>query len=196
MQNSRRLACASARRFGSLSCFATIACISVHNKPVAAHAAPSAIAMPPRVNSPTTDQLTKDEYIFLREEMRHEDNLINARLSWLVNSQSFLFGAFAITLNGSTQSKFPMFARLNVILVTWLPVAGILAVTASYLTIWAAILHIRRVRRLARGKYPPHLLPLHGEVSIGRMGLSGAVFIPMIFLAVWLAVILKIYFGN
>ena len=37
--------------------------------------------MPPRVNSPTaTDQLAKDEYVFLREEMRHEDNLINARL--------------------------------------------------------------------------------------------------------------------
>jgi len=150
-----------------------------------------------RVNSSTTpDELSKDEYVFLREEMRHEDNLINARLSWLVNSQSFLFGAFAITLNGSTQSRFSMFARLNVILVNWLPVAGILAVAASYLTIWAAILHIRRVRRLARGKYPPHLLPLHGEVSIGRMGLSGAVFTPIIFLTVWLAVIIQTWFGN
>ena len=74
--------------------------------------------------------------------------------------------------------------------------AGILAVAASYLAIWAAILHIRRVRRLARGKHPPHLLPLNGEVSTGRMGLSGAVFTPIIFLAVWVAVILKIYFGN
>jgi len=151
----------------------------------------------PQVNSPTAaDELTKDEYKFLREEMRHEDNLINARLSWLVNSQSFLFGAFAITLNGSVQSKFPMYAKLNVILVTFLPVAGILAVTASYLTIWAAILHIKRVRRLAQGKYPSHLLPLDGEISTGRMGLAGAVFIPILFLAVWVAVILKIYFGN
>ena len=151
----------------------------------------------PRVNSPITgDELTKDEYMFLREEMRHEDNLINARLSWLVNSQSFLFGAFAITLNGSAQSKVPIYAKLNVILVTWLPVAGILAVAASYLTIWAAILHIRKVRRLARGMSPPRLPPLHGEVSIGRLGLSGAVLIPIIFLAVWLAIILKIYFGN
>jgi len=39
----------------------------------------------PEVNSPTTaDDLTKDEYIFLREEMRHEDNLINARLPGLL----------------------------------------------------------------------------------------------------------------
>jgi len=164
---------------------------------VAAHAAPNEIVMPPRVNPSTaTDQLTKDEYVFLREEMRHEDNLINARLSWLVNSQSFLFGAFAITLNGSGQSRFPIYARLNVILVNWLPVAGILAVAASYLTIWAAILHIKRVRRLAQDKYPEHLLPLNGEISTGRMGLSGAVFIPIIFLAVWVAVILKIYFGD
>ena len=102
----------------------TIACISVRNKPVVGHAVPNEIVVL-QVNSSTTDdELRKDEYIFLREEMRHEDNLINARLSWLVNSQSFLFGAFAITLNGSTQSKFPMFTRLNVILVTWLPNGG------------------------------------------------------------------------
>src|SRR5580765_3928510 len=178
MRNSCRLARASARRFGSLFGFATIACGSVRNKPMVAYPVLKEIVMA-RVNSSTAaDELTRDEYRFLREEMRHEDNLINARLSWLVNSQSFLFGAFAITLNGSTQSKFPMYARLNVILVTWLPMAGILAAVASYLTIWAAILHIRKVRRLAGAKYPPHLLPLHGEVSIGRMGLSGAVLIP------------------
>ena len=163
---------------------------------MAAQAQSDEIVMP-RVNTPADDDdLTKDDYIFLREEMRHEDDLINARLSWLVNSQSFLFGAFAITLNGSAQSKFPMYARLNVILVNWLPVAGILAVVASYLTIWAAILHIRRVRHLAQDKYPPHLLPLNGEICTGRMGLSGAIFIPIIFLAVWVAVILKIFIGT
>jgi hypothetical protein len=73
----------------------------------------------PRVNYPTTgDELTKDEYTFLSEEMRHEDNLINARIPWLVNSQSFLFGAFATTLNGGAQPKFPIYAKLNVNLVT------------------------------------------------------------------------------
>ena len=28
-------------------------------------------------------------YLFLREEMRHEDNLINQRVSWLIGSQAF-----------------------------------------------------------------------------------------------------------
>src|SRR5579863_10441730 len=121
----------------------------------------------PRLDASTTgEEFTRDDYVFLREEMRHEDDSINARLSWLINSQSFLFGAFAITLNGSSSSKFTMYAKLNVVLVNWLPMAGILSVVVSYLAILAAILHIRRVRRLARGKYPPNLLPLHGEVSI------------------------------
>lgn len=151
----------------------------------------------PRLNTPTTvEGFSRDDYVFLREEMRHEDDLINARLSWLINSQSFLFGAFAITLNGSPSSKFTMYAKLNVVLVNWLPMAGILSVAVSYVTILAAILHIRRVRRLARGKYPAHLLPLHGEIFIGRMGLSGAIITPVIFLAVWFAIILEAWSGK
>lgn len=87
----------------------------------------------PRLNTSTTvEELSRDDYVFLREEMRHEDDLINARLSWLINSQSFLFGAFAITLNGSPSSKFTMYAKLNVVLVDWPPVAGILSVAVSY----------------------------------------------------------------
>jgi hypothetical protein len=142
------------------------------------------------------DELTKDEYVFLREEMRHEDNLINARLSWLINSQSFLFGAFAITVNAGTPSKFAMYEKLNVVLVNWLPVAGILSLTASYLTILAAILHTRRVRRLAQDKCPPHMMPLNGEILVARMGLSGAIFTPIIFLTVWLAVIVETWLRH
>ena len=79
--------------------------------------------------------LTLREYVFLREEIRHEDNLVNARLSWLVSSQAFLLSGFAIPLNGTAQSLFPTYAKLNVILVTFLPVAGVVTVVASYLTI-------------------------------------------------------------
>jgi hypothetical protein len=86
--------------------------------------------------------------------------------------------------------------EVNVVLVNWLPVAGILSVAVSYLTILAAVLHIRRVRRATRGKYPPNLLPLQGEIFVGRMGLSGAVVTPLIFLTVWLAIILEAWSGH
>jgi len=167
--------------FDSLPGHGSDACGTIRNEPMVAHPALNEIMMPQLNTSTTVEELSRDDYVFLREEMRHEDDLINSRLSWLINSQSFLFGAFAITLNGSPSSKFTMYAKLNVVLVNWLPVAGILSVAASYLTILAAILHIRTIRRLARGKYPPNLLPLQGEIFVGRMGLSGAVVTPLIF---------------
>src|SRR6185295_15038133 len=73
------------------------------------------------------------EYVLLREEIRHQDNLVNARLSWLVSSQSFLLSGFAVTLNGSARSLLPIYAKLNVILVASLPVAGLVTDLASYL---------------------------------------------------------------
>jgi hypothetical protein len=40
------------------------------------------------------------EIPLIQARLSHEDDLINQRISWLVNSQSFLLTAYAITLNG------------------------------------------------------------------------------------------------
>jgi hypothetical protein len=49
--------------------------------------------------------LDKDSFLsrlrHYREEDRHECNLINARMGWLITGQSFLITAFAITANNS-----------------------------------------------------------------------------------------------
>src|SRR5512132_50418 len=87
-------------------------------------------------------RLSVRDYHYLREEIRHQDNLINARLSWLVSSQSFLLSGFAVALNGSARALLPIYAKLNVILVASLPVAGLVTDLASYLTLWAALLRM------------------------------------------------------
>ena len=135
--------------------------------------------------------LSLEEYEFLREEIRHQDNLINARLSWLVSSQSFLLSGFAVTLNGSAQSLLPIYAKLNVILVTSLPVAGLVTDVASYLTIWAAISRMGNIRHLAGNSHPSHLPSVQAAVFERRLGLAGPVLIPVVFLVVWLAVIVE-----
>ncbi|HTR41181.1 MAG TPA: hypothetical protein VMH87_06155 [Pseudomonadales bacterium] len=139
----------------------------------------------------TARNLSLKEYAFLREEIRHQDNLINARLSWLVSSQSFLLSGFAVTLNGSAQSLFPIYAKLNVILVNSLPVAGLVTDLASYLTIWAAISRMRNIRHLAGSSHPPHLPPVQANALTRSLGLSGPVLIPIVFLTVWLAILVE-----
>src|SRR6266487_6052863 len=64
---------------------------------------------------------------------------------------------FAVALNGSAQSLLPIYAKLNVILVTLLPVAGLVTDLARYLTIWGAMVRMRKIRRLAGSSHPSHL---------------------------------------
>ena len=49
----------------------------------------------PRAVGPTIDP----EFSLIQARLSHEDDLVNQRVSWLVNSQSFLLTAYAITLN-------------------------------------------------------------------------------------------------
>ena len=137
------------------------------------------------------EALSLDEYVLLREEIRHQDHLINARLSWLVSSQAFLLSAFAVTLNGAAQLLLPVYAKLNVVLFTSLPLAGLVTNVASYLTIWAAILRMGKIRNLAHGFHPAHAPTVQADALERRLGLTGPVFIPVIFFLVWLAILIR-----
>ena len=135
--------------------------------------------------------LSLRDYHYLREEIRHQDNLINARLSWLVSSQSFLLSGFAVALSGSARSLLPIYAKLNVILVASLPVAGLVTDLASYLTIWAAILRMKEIRKIAGTSHPAHLPAVQAETFTPRLGLAGSVLIPVVFFVVWVTIIIE-----
>lgn len=129
------------------------------------------------------------EYMLLREEIRHQDNLLNARLSWLVSSQAFLLTGFAVTLNGTALSLLPSYTKLNALLLASLPVAGLVTDLVSYATIWAAILRMQNIRCLAHDSHPPHLPTVQATAFGRRLGLAGPVLIPIIFFTVWMAII-------
>jgi hypothetical protein len=72
---------------------------------------------------------------FSDEEIRHRDNLLNARLWWLVSSQAFLLTGFAVTLNGTALSLLTSYSKLNAVLIASLPLAGLVTDLVSYATI-------------------------------------------------------------
>jgi hypothetical protein len=139
------------------------------------------------------DELGWREYVFFREELRHEDNLINQRVSWLISSQAFLLGGFATLINSSGFGDLSKLSSLKSAMVTGLPVAGILAVFAGYSTILAAVLHVGGVRRLV-AKRPIKRMPnLHNWHPLERrMGLFGPLVTPLIFVAFWIIILAKI----
>ena len=147
--------------------------------------------VPESERSPGTQTLPLREYVLLRDEIRHQDNLLNARLSWLVSSQAFLLTGLAVTLNGTAISMLPIYTNVNTLLVAALPVAGLVTDLVSYATIWAAISRMRNIRHLANGSHPRHLPTVQAEAFGRRLGLAGPVLIPIVFLAVWSAIIIR-----
>src|ERR1043166_1349351 len=102
--------------------------------------------------------LTKlDHYRLIRERIEHEDNLVVQRLSWLVASQSFLFTAYAIVLNGLTGAPSPAAVTLmhqQTRLSRLIPLVGILTCALIYVSIVAAVKAIATLRRTYRSRFP------------------------------------------
>src|SRR5580704_3290194 len=97
----------------------------------------------------TTDALAYSDAV--RRQIEHEDILIVNRLSWLMASQSFLFTAYAIILNGPTQLRTAAFQAHGELLLKIIPLLSISACVLIYLGICGAIGVMFSLRReLAR----------------------------------------------
>jgi len=148
-------------------------------------------------SSPIAEHCTESEwreYTFFREEMRHEDNLINQRLSWLIGSQSFLLGGFAtlISVSATVWSTSPLRKIMDAMLIG-LPVAGLLAVATNYVTILAAVLHIEGMKEFVADRTPKGMPSLRSWHALQRrMGLFGPLTTPLIFLVFWVVILMRL----
>jgi hypothetical protein len=136
-----------------------------------------------------------DRYRLVRSQIEHEDNLVSQRLSWFLASQSFLFTAYAITLNGPVQLHFQHLEAQERLLIHLLPMVAILSAALIWLSIFAGFRAMRRLRddfyRAAGSDLPSGLPPIQttGRTLLG--GQLGPVALPLIFLAVWLVLLLR-----
>ena len=129
-----------------------------------------------------------DYYQIIRHRLEHEDGLIVQRLSWLVASQSFLFSAYAITLNGMvvTGVRYPeqqeRFLRL-------VPAVGLLTCVLIYVTILAAVRSMAGLRAEFLKQHPDGvagLPPLQSARKIRDLGFAAPLVLPLVFVAAWL----------
>lgn len=119
-------------------------------------------------------------YEALRARVEHEDGLIVQRIAWFMASQSFLFTAYAIALNG------PPSAGKLLRLVPWI---GLLTSLLIYAGVFAALRAIRWLRASfeTRGLAEERLgLPLLlTPLGIRRFGHAAPVLLPGAYLLAW-----------
>src|ERR1700757_3624121 len=88
-----------------------------------------------------------DRYRLVRQQIEHEDNLVSQRLSWLLGSQSFLFTAYAISLNGPVQLHAKSYESTVTLLVLLLPLVAILSSLLIWMAVVAGVWMMYKLRR-------------------------------------------------
>jgi hypothetical protein len=145
-----------------------------------------------RQSTDSAAELEWREYLFFREEMRHEDNLINQRVSWLISSQAFLLVGFATLIGAGPNTLAASLSGLRNSMLLGLPIAGILGVVTNYVTILAAVWHVRGIRKLLANRSAARMPSLHNwHTPLARMGFFGPLSAPLIFLGFWIVILVN-----
>ncbi|BCU77611.1 hypothetical protein [Luteolibacter sp. LG18] len=126
----------------------------------------------------------------IRRRIENEHTLINQRLSWLVSSQAFLLSAFAISLNAPKEFAGGGYLEANHLLVRVIPFGAIACIGLLWLTLWGAIWSLGILRREANNVCGDEDLPVLNHAAIRWLGLAAPVFIPAIFLALWIVLLI------
>jgi hypothetical protein len=137
-------------------------------------------------DAPKPEELSVLEfYRMIRARLEHEDGLVVNRLSWLMASQSFLFTAYAMVMNGPQAAAARPPALLLVI-----PIVGIASVGLIYAGLLAAVGAMAWLRAALRVRVPEEsrlgVPAIHTPASLRIAGLAAPVVLPVVFLLAWL----------
>jgi hypothetical protein len=129
------------------------------------------------------------DFPLLQARLSHEDDLVNQRVSWLVNSQSFLLTAYAITLNGLAADANKPLAVVQRKLLDLLPMVGVACVVLVAVALVGGLCALAELRNFAATKCPQDRLFLISKPTPQFLGVSAPVLIPIVFLVIWCAVL-------
>jgi hypothetical protein len=137
----------------------------------------------------TSHEPMDPDFALLQARLSHEDDLVNQRVSWLVNSQSFLLTAYAITLNGLAADASKPLAIVQRKLLDMLPVVGVACVVLVLVALVGGLCAISELRRFAATTYAKNRLFLISKPTPQFLGVSAPVLIPLVFLVIWSVVL-------
>lgn len=92
----------------------------------------------------------------IRKYIEHEDNIINARTTWFMTFNSFMFGGFSLVVVGmAEQSASEETKQLQAIIVLLFSVIGVALAVTTNLSVRAAYSAIRKLRIFWTTHYEP-----------------------------------------
>ncbi|HWB60784.1 MAG TPA: hypothetical protein VG733_14910 [Chthoniobacteraceae bacterium] len=139
--------------------------------------------------------ITAEYYDRVRQQIEHEDNLITQRISWLMASQSFLFSAYAIILNGLQPRDNTPLSSVRFDFFHFLPFAGMISTALIYTSICGGVISIGRLRKRWDEQDVDALKlnrpPIHSRSLPFLLGQSAPRLLPLALIGMWLYLLFR-----
>jgi len=130
-----------------------------------------------------------ERYRLVRGRIEFEASLIAQRLSWFVAAQSFLFSAYAISLNAPFQPASQEYAQQQQLLFHLIPLVAVASCFLIYLAVLGGWFAQKNLRRFLFAQLSDDRLaqfpPLQGSPGAHALGLAAPLGLPFVFVAVW-----------
>ena len=136
-------------------------------------------------------------YKLFRDQIVHEDNLINNRTNWLLAAQGLLFAAFGVLVNTSKGfSQVPSRVKL---LMNVIPAVGIFVTIVTLLSVLGAVIAMGDIVRewektknklKGEGEIDANIPPIQCKGISKRLGFVAPFFIPGIFIVAWFVILI------
>lgn len=130
-----------------------------------------------------------DHYKLIRDEIKHEDDLIGQRINWFTASQAFLLTALAIAHQG--KAAFPTPGNNHLF-----PLVPIVALSACVLILCAVVAGLAalsqwRARLCAMSAENPQIPRLVNDAWIVGMAWTAPILLPLVFIVAWVYLLLR-----
>jgi len=127
-----------------------------------------------------------DFYEAARRRIEHEDNLNVNRLSWLMASQSFLFSAYAVVVNGLvvTAPVQSLYQGQQEVIFRMIPMLGLVSCVSIYIGVIGGVVELRKMveSNLSDDSRPSLIGTLHTR----WLGLVAPIVLPLAFIVAWM----------
>ena len=147
------------------------------------------------------EQTRAEYYGLIRGQIEHHDQLVNQRITWLIITQAFFFGAYATLLNAQKEAKNPLFEAEQLLLIWLVPIAALLAGALTYVSIISSLRNIEHLRTLyegySRAKAPEDASsklypPIQGPPRLLKLAKLAPIWMPIVFMTAWLIVLARL----
>jgi hypothetical protein len=135
-----------------------------------------------------------DYYKLFRDQIEHEDDLINNRTNWLLAAQGLLFAAFGVLIKTSEGCS-PVPSKVK-LLMNVIPAVGIFVTIFTFLSVLGAVISMHDIKKdwKKRGidaNLDANLPLLQCEGTPRLLGFIAPFSIPVIFIVAWLVILIE-----